>query len=462
MQGFHLARARAKRARDICGYAAVLIAWTLGFGCSSDDPGAANQNPQMQSGAGAAEPSGTAGQAGATPTAAGTSGSGAGTAAAGRGAAAAGASGARANTAGTSTPAAGGAAAGTSAAAGSGSAAGAGGIEPKAGDGAAGAAGGAVDETEATLIPDPSWTCGMPEGVPPPSQGTPLFEVTLAIDPVLDAGMTPLGHRRVVPSKGGMFTGSKLSGRFLTGGLGYDLELANGTREVEEVQILETQDNASIFLRACGLSSRVGDVTRIVGIFEAASSGRYGFLNTGKFVGTRTLDVNAKTLKLAFFELGAAAMPAMSTVKIVEPMTSGPQASWDCKDAVGRQGPLEFMEDVLIGSGIAVGETPGGTRNIIPITGGTFSGDRIEGDVLVGGADYQLSGSGGYMLDARYTLRTKDGELVVVRNCGPASQLVPFFETRADGPYAWLNTSNFLSTVGVGVGRVYISIYQAN
>lgn len=37
----------------------------------------------------------------------------------------------------------------------------------------------------------------------------------------------------------------------------------------------------------------------------------------------------------------------------------------------------------------------------------------------------------------RYTLRTKDGELILVRNCGPLGALVPVFETRTNGLYAW-------------------------
>ena len=49
-----------------------------------------------------------------------------------------------------------------------------------------------------------------------------------------------------------------------------------------------------------------------------------------------------------------------------------------------------------------LGETPLGRRRIIGITGGTFSGPRLSGKVLPGGADWQLVRADGVAcLDAR-------------------------------------------------------------
>ena len=60
--------------------------------------------------------------------------------------------------------------------------------------------------------------------------------------------------------------------------------------------------------------------------------------------------------------------------------------------------------------------------------------------------------AGGMELDARYTIETNDGELIIVRNCGLASGLVPVFETRVDGKYAYLNDGLWLSSSpGIGV-----------
>jgi hypothetical protein len=80
--------------------------------------------------------------------------------------------------------------------------------------------------------------------------------------------------------------------------------------------------------------------------------------------------------------------------------------------------------------------------------------------VLVGGGDYQLLGSA-FELDARYTLHTDDDELIIVRNCGPVGALVPVFEARKDGPYAWLNANTWLSSdPGITVGAVNLTIYE--
>ena len=108
-----------------------------------------------------------------------------------------------------------------------------------------------------------------------------------------------------------------------------------------------------------------------------------------------------------------------------------------------------------------LGDTPHGRRRIIGITGGRFSGERLSGRVLPGGADWQLVRADGVAdLDARYTLETADGALIYVRNRGyrhgPAEVLArlsrgenvdpalyymrttPSFET-GDARYAWLN-----------------------
>jgi len=119
-----------------------------------------------------------------------------------------------------------------------------------------------------------------------------------------------------------------------------------------------------------------------------------------------------------------------------------------------------------------LGDTPLGRRRIIAITGGRFSGARLSGRVLPGGADWQVIRSDGVAdLDARYTLETGDGALIYVRNRGyrhaPAEILkkllagedvnpslyymrtTPRFET-GDARYAWLNR---IVCVGTGARR---------
>jgi hypothetical protein len=119
-----------------------------------------------------------------------------------------------------------------------------------------------------------------------------------------------------------------------------------------------------------------------------------------------------------------------------------------------------------------LGDSPLGRRRIINITGGRFSGERLSGRVLPGGADWQVIRTDGVAdLDARYTLETNDGALIYVRNHGyrhgspeiirklSAGEAVdpslyymrttPLFET-GDARYAWLNR---MVCVGTGARR---------
>jgi hypothetical protein len=53
------------------------------------------------------------------------------------------------------------------------------------------------------------------------------------------------------------------------------------------------------------------------------------------------------------------------------------------------------------------------------VTGGSFDGARLSGDVLPGGADWQLVHPDGMAsIDTRYTLRTYDGALVYLATTG--------------------------------------------
>jgi hypothetical protein len=78
---------------------------------------------------------------------------------------------------------------------------------------------------------------------------------------------------------------------------------------------------------------------------------------------------------------------------------------------------LIFAADVSVGAPLDLGDVGKGGRRVVPITGGEFSGPDIRGTVMPGGADWQILRSDGVSeLEARYTLQTDDGALIVVRN----------------------------------------------
>lgn len=122
------------------------------------------------------------------------------------------------------------------------------------------------------------------------------------------------------------------------------------------------------------------------------------------------------------------------------------------------------LADLFITAGphqIQVGDAPYGRRRIADITGDRFEGDRLQGKILPGGADWILERSDGVLeMDVRLTLETADSAFVYVTfrgfRHGPQEVLdrimrgepvdpseyyqraAPFFETGASD-YLWLN-----------------------
>ena len=322
--------------------------------------------------------------------------------------------------------------------------------------GTAGSSGG--DST--TIVPDPSWTCSMPDGIPVPTAGTLAFSMSLTVSAIHDVGNTQFGKRRQLDVSGGTITGDKLKGTVVSGGLDYELTLSTGAMELEEVLILKTSDNVTIFTRICGVAAAGDAAVRIVPDIEAPTAGSYAWLNTTKLVGTRVVDSGGGKITLDVYDV-TGVTPGDPKVKLTDP-AGVPNVSWDCVTATGSDGASVFTENVTLGSTVAVSNAKRGSRNIIPITGGTTTG-MVVGKILNGGADYQLAASGGTTLDARYTLAPSDGSFIIVRNCGPGNGLTPVFEAATDGPYKFLTTGKFLSSApGSGSGGVSITFYQRN
>lgn len=117
--------------------------------------------------------------------------------------------------------------------------------------------------------------------------------------------------------------------------------------------------------------------------------------------------------------------------------------------------------NVTLDQAYAVGQTPKGVRNIIPITGGTFEGNlpgkELKGEIIPGGADYQMSNGGRTELEAIYCIKTDDGVVIHVRNCGIIAmgdeyyfRAAPKFEAPVDSKYNWMNNSLFVCSPSFG------------
>ena len=103
-----------------------------------------------------------------------------------------------------------------------------------------------------------------------------------------------------------------------------------------------------------------------------------------------------------------------------------------------------------------LGEGPMGERRMVPITGGTFTGPRIRGRVLPGGADRQLIRKDGVRrLDALYEMQAEDGAVITVHNkvvVAPVQGAEDYRHstleiTAPEGPHAWINRLAFVGTL---------------
>jgi hypothetical protein len=130
---------------------------------------------------------------------------------------------------------------------------------------------------------------------------------------------------------------------------------------------------------------------------------------------------------------------------------------------------LEFVCElkVLIDKALVVGETAHGTRRVVPIKGGTFKGPKMKGEIINGGADWQVVRADGVTeVEAHYDLRTDDSTIIYIKNVGlrvatpevaariakgekvsPTEyyfRAVPKFEAPKNSKYDWLNNAIFI------------------
>jgi muconolactone delta-isomerase len=146
-----------------------------------------------------------------------------------------------------------------------------------------------------------------------------------------------------------------------------------------------------------------------------------------------------------------------------------------------RLTPVYRLEAEL-GQPLELGDTPGGHRRIVPLTGGRFTGPELSGTLVAGvSADWQTVLPDGTALgDIRYTLQTGGGDLLDVRSRGVrhgrAEVLARLargedvdageytfrtslrIETAAPG-LDWVNKGVFIAVGGRGPGAVIYETY---
>lgn len=160
----------------------------------------------------------------------------------------------------------------------------------------------------------------------------------------------------------------------------------------------------------------------------------------------------------------------ISTISLKAQVTPAPDLEYVCELKVKRK------------PAIIVGETPHGVRRIIPIIGGTFEGPKMKGEILDGGADWQIVRKDGVAeLEAHYQIKTDDGVIIYIKNVGirvatpeVAARIdrgekvssseyyfraVPKFEAPA-GKYDWMNNTIFICTGERNPDNVSIKVWR--
>lgn len=151
--------------------------------------------------------------------------------------------------------------------------------------------------------------------------------------------------------------------------------------------------------------------------------------------------------------------------------------------APSLQSKFAFTLNVTVDQPLIVGDSSHGLRRIIPISGGTFKGPGLEGRIVPGGADWQFVRADGVLcIDARYTLQSDDGVLIMINNRGlrhgtpqvmqqlmraepvDAGQYyfrtVAEFEAPTSSRYSWLNRALFIGVAERAPKQITIKVYQ--
>jgi hypothetical protein len=145
---------------------------------------------------------------------------------------------------------------------------------------------------------------------------------------------------------------------------------------------------------------------------------------------------------------------------------------------------FDFMMKLAVDVGevVSMGMAPLGERRVVGILGGTFEGAALRGEVLPGGADWQIARKDGVLdIDARYVLKEENGGLVRVVSQGyrhGSSEVLAalargekvdpttyFFRTimrfETGAPYLeWLNKTIAVATAERKARRILLSAYE--
>lgn len=144
-----------------------------------------------------------------------------------------------------------------------------------------------------------------------------------------------------------------------------------------------------------------------------------------------------------------------------------------------------FEARVKVDRPMVLGQSSHGLRRIVPILGGSVSGPALKGSVIAGGADWQsVRPDGAWELQARYTIQTDDGVLIMVENRGVRyarsevlerlakgekvdradvyCRTVATFEAPRDSKYEWMNRTLIIADVERTPDAAIVRFYKVH
>ncbi|MXO71544.1 DUF3237 domain-containing protein [Alteraurantiacibacter buctensis] len=122
-----------------------------------------------------------------------------------------------------------------------------------------------------------------------------LYRSVVKLGPAIDAGVTALGQRRIIPIIGGTFEGPDMRGEILPMGWDWQLDRSDGCTQIIADYFLRTDDGVIINVVNTGALCRPGTdgaappPVRTSPVFEAPR-GRYEGLSQGGHIGTLGFD----------------------------------------------------------------------------------------------------------------------------------------------------------------------------
>lgn len=90
------------------------------------------------------------------------------------------------------------------------------------------------------------------------------MELNVSVEPPIDVGPAPTGHRRIVPISGGTMAGPVLRGKVLPGGADFQVLHGPELTELDARYIVETDDGALIHVQNSAIRhGSAGDIARL-------------------------------------------------------------------------------------------------------------------------------------------------------------------------------------------------------